>query len=117
MLTPINPYITVTQKTVFLAKDKLTGKLFSRDGYGFSRLEKPPMKLHQLNNFSSFVDFKLEKKIQTIFNKNFQKEENEIKKITENLSSEDIETIKSAFESYIRKKIIYYKIAEFELLV
>jgi hypothetical protein len=117
LLSNINPYFTVAQKTVFIAQDKSTQKFHTRDGHGYSRQENPPMKLHRLNNHISFRDLSLHHKIKLLFHKNQELlniVSDDVRDIVLQLNNEDMSQVQSALESYLRKKIIYHYLSEYE---
>lgn len=100
-----------------MVKDNQSGEFITRDGHGFSRYEKPPMKLHHLYNHISFNELPMLDKIKLLFEKDikiFNSVSYEVKNIVSKLTTEDIEHISYAFESFLRKKIIYHHICKFE---
>jgi hypothetical protein len=113
LLSPINPYFTVAQKTVFIARDDINSKFVTRDGFGYSRQEKPPFSLHRLNNHEEFRKLPVSDKMRIIFKKEaslFNLFSDEVKGLLNNLDTNDLELAEDAFESYLRKQIIYHQL-------
>jgi hypothetical protein len=111
LLSHINPYFTVGQKTVFISQEKRNLKFLTRDGHGFSRKEVPPMKLHQLNNYESFFKLSVLDKVRLLFNRDVELlnlVSGEVKEIVSRMDSDYTYRLRDAFESYLRKKIIYH---------
>ncbi len=117
VLAMINPYFLVTQKTVFIAENTQTNEIITRDGHGISRQEEPSIKLHLLNNQKDFKLLSISEKVDLLF----KKKENilnglseKTKNIVNQIDAQELELIRSSFDSFLRKKVIYNMISNFE---
>jgi len=119
VLAMINPYFLVTQKTVFIAENTQNYELITRDGHGISRQEEPSIKLHLLNNQNDFKKLSISEKIDLFFKKKtaiFEQLSEKTKSIVNQIDADELKLIRSNFDSFLRKKIIYNMISNFETI-
>ena len=119
ILSPINPYAQTGQKTVEIVRSR-QNKFIPRDGFGSSRQEKVPERLHQLNRVPSFRALSLTEKVKLVILKDqtlLEAAESRVRDIIEAMTAQDMELARMALISFARALILKTALKEYAALL